>query len=135
LPDSAVVTNVRLQIRVDGFDGFGGTNVFTPTKTHGDLLVDIRKPYFGTRVNLDTGDFQAAGVSNAGSLTSAPTPGWYTIVLGSAAHSTVNLTGSTQVRLRFAIGDNDDNGSDYIRLFSGNASAENGPRLIVDYSQ
>jgi len=132
LPDSGVViTKVMLKVKVEGFVG---ANMFTPVKTHGNLLADIRNPYFGTSVDLLVADFQAiTGLNNAGRLTSAPTPGWYTITLENASFPFVNRTGTTQFRLRFSTDDNDNAISDYIRIFSGDAAAGNRPQLIIEY--
>ncbi len=56
LPDNAVIIKAQLRIY---YEGFAGTNLFSPAKTHGNLLVDIRKPYFGTDLSLLATDFQA----------------------------------------------------------------------------
>jgi len=131
LPDGATVTKVRLRLNVQGFTG---GNIFTPTKTLGNLLVDISKPYFGSNVNLVVGDFQAAAGSNGvGMLSSVPGTGWRTVTLKSAAYPFVNLTGTTQFRLRFEKDDNDDLGADFLMIHSGEASAANRPQLIVEY--
>jgi hypothetical protein len=45
----------------------------------------------------------------------------------------VNRTGPTQFRLYFAKDDNDDNGADSMRFYSGNAPITNRPQLIVEY--
>lgn len=133
LPDKAVITSVKLKIKVAGFTG---TNMFTPVKTHGNLLADIRNPYFGTGVGLLVTDFQSStDLNKVGRLASAPIPGWYTITLDNTSFPFVNLKGTTQFRLRFSMDDNDDGNSDYIRIFSGNAATGNRPQLIVEYHQ
>lgn len=132
LPDNAVIIRVQLRIRSNGF---AGTNMFSPVKTHGNLLVDIRKPYFGTTASLLVTDFQAAASKmQIGALASAPTPGWYTIKLNTLSFPFINLKGITQLRLRFQKGDNDDLQTDYLKIFSGNATTvANRPALIVEY--
>ena len=46
----------------------------------------------------------------------------------------INLTGTTQFRLYFTKDDNDDNGADYMKFFSGNyATATARPTLIIEY--
>ena len=128
LPDDAIITRVQLRMR---YSGFAGTNMFRPTKTHGDLLVDIRKPYFGSSAALVAGDFQAtASRSAVGALRGAPSPGWITVQL-TGSYGPVNLAGTTQLRLRFAKDDDDDLRADYMRIFSGDGPS--GPALIVDY--
>jgi len=131
LPDQIVITKVKLKIKIQGF---AGGNMFTPTNTLGNLLIDIRKSRFGTSANLELVDFQsAANQNNVGVLASAPSAGFYTIILQSTAYDFINLKGTTQFRLRFQKDDNDDLGADYLKIFSGNAPAANRPRLIVEY--
>jgi len=131
LPNGAVVTKAQLKIQVQGFVG---GNMFTPTKTLGNLLMDIRKPYFGTNASLTADDFQFVADSNGvGVLSSIPGTGWHTVTLKSAAYPFINLTGTTQFRLRFQKDDNDDLGADYLKVYSGDAPVTNRPQLIVEY--
>ena len=131
LPDNAFITKVQLRINVRGF---AGGNMFTSGKTHGNLMMDIRNPYFGANADLVTTDFRSAVSLNAvGVLTSAPSSGWYTITLNSTAFPHVNLMGITQFRLRFQKDDNDDLSNDYLKIYSGNAGAARRPQLIVEY--
>lgn len=131
LPNNAVVTNVQLKFR---HNGFAGDDMFAPSQTHGDLLVDIRKPYFGSSAGLVVSDFKASGsLDSVGTLTSASIPGWYAITLDSASFPFVNLKGITQFRLRFQIDDNDDRNGDYLKIYSGNAPTANRPQLIIEY--
>ncbi len=58
---------------------------------------------------------------------------WYTAALDESAFSAINRAGTTQFRLRFALGDNDDNDQDYMKFYSGDAEAEDQPVLTVDY--
>ena len=128
LPDNAVITSVMLKIMKQGLVG---TNPFS---THGGLLVDIRKPFFGTTTALAIADFQSLASKPAVATFSAtPIGSWYSATLGSAAYPFINLTGTTQLRLRFAKDDNNDLGADYLSFFSGNATAANRPSLIVQY--
>jgi murein DD-endopeptidase MepM/ murein hydrolase activator NlpD/Tol biopolymer transport system component len=129
LPDNAVITKVTLKIKKMGLVG---TDPFTIL---GGLKVDIRKPFFGTTVNLVVSDFQAA-VNRAavGTFGKTPVNNWYSAVIGSAGYPYVNKTGTTQFRLYFAKDDNDDNGADYMKFFSGNyATASARPTLIIEY--
>lgn len=134
MPEDATITKVLVKIKVQGFVG---GNMFTPTKTLGNLLVDIRKPYFGSSLSLVVSDFQAGvgvtGKSSVGSLGSIPTTGWRTVTLSSTAYPFINLAGTTQLRLRFTKDDNDDLAADYLKIYSGNAGAANRPQLIVEY--
>jgi len=129
LPDTAVITRVLLKIR---YQGLVGTDPFTIL---GGLKVDIRKPYFGTSLALAVGDFQAgANLNNAATFRTTPVKNWYIAVLDGTGIPFINLTGTTQFRLRFAIDDNDDLVADYMRFFSGDhATAAVRPMLIIDY--
>jgi hypothetical protein len=128
LPNTAVVTSATLRINRQGLVG---TNPFS---THGGLLADIRKPFFGISAGLQVSDFQAAasalGVATFGV---APLAGnWYSATLNSSGRSLVNRTGTTQFRLRFALDDNNDNNADFMRFYSGNAATLR-PMLIIQY--
>lgn len=134
LPDNAVVTKATLMIRSQSYTG---TNPFA---THGNIAVDIRKGHFGSAglmgVNsLDRGDFQAsASLSNAGIISNNPVTDWYWAVLDPAASQFINLTGVTEFRLRFQLGDNADRSNDWIRFYSGNYhSSTSHPILQVEY--
>jgi len=129
LPDNAAITSIVLKIKKQGLVG---TDLFT---THQGLLVDIRKPYFGTALGLAASDFQAlAGKSNVGTFGTTPSAGWHTVTLSSTARPYINKTGTTQFRLRFQKDDNDDKGADYLRFYSGNFTTSTfRPLLIIQY--
>jgi hypothetical protein len=128
LPDDAVIYSIMLRIKRQGVTG---TN---PFKTHGALLVDIRSGAFGSSSSLQLSDFQAAASQNmAGMLSKSSVGGWHTVVLSHTAHPYLNLTGDTQLRLRFKKDDNNDLGADFLRMHSGNAGTSNRPQLIVEY--
>lgn len=127
LPDTAVITDVRLRIRMQGavvgnVGALGGPNV------------DIGSGMFGASPTLEAGDFQAqanaAGVIGA---FDAQAGNWYRAILDGASYQFVDLMGATQFRLYFTIDDNDDGGPDFVRIFSGNAAASNRPQLIIQY--
>jgi hypothetical protein len=128
LPDTATITSVTLQIKRQGIVG---TNPFL---THGKILVDIRKGPFGTAL-LQLTDFNAAaGKNNVAQFSNTPLAGnWYSVNLNPTAFAFVNKTGTTQLRLRFAKDDNDDMGADYLKFFSGDATAAYRPVLIIQY--
>jgi hypothetical protein len=129
LPDSAVITKATLKIKKQGLVG---TNPFTIL---GDLKADIRSPFFGTTLNLLVNDFQAT-VSKAavGTFVIPPVNNWYSASIGSVAFPYINRTGTTQFRLYFTKDDNDDNGADYVNLFSGDyTTASDRPTLIIEY--
>ncbi len=97
--------------------------------------MDIRTGPFSGNTSLQAGDFQAAASRNGiGNIPNAPVNGWFTKVWNNSIFSYINLTGVTQFRLRFAAGDNDDNGADNVRFFSGDYGTANArPTLIVEY--
>ncbi|HEY6000827.1 MAG TPA: hypothetical protein VI078_16190 [bacterium] len=129
LPDGARIRGGLLKTKLQGT---AGVNPFT---THGNLLADIRMPYFGSSALLQASDFQAAaGASGAAVFGATARSGWYSAPLGSTALRFVNKRGTTQLRLRFTLDDNDDAVMDVARFFSGNdATAGNRPTLLVYY--
>jgi hypothetical protein len=134
LPDNAVITKVTVMIRSQSYSG---TNPFA---THQNIAVDIQKGYFGSSgllgVNsLDRGDFQApASLNNAGTILNNPITDWYWATLNSAANPFINLTGVTELRLRFQLPDDGDRSNDFIRFYSGNYnSSASHPILQVEY--
>ena len=129
LPDTAVITKVVLKIKKQGQVG---TNPFT---THKKIAADIRKGAFSDAV-LQLTDFQSAASRNAvGLIPNTPqTGGWYLTNINATGFLFLNLTGSTQFRLRFQLDDNNDLNADFLKFFSGNATTiADRPVLIVDY--
>jgi len=129
LPDGAVIDKVILKIKQAGIAGINPFVLFSP------LRVDVRKPRFGASVALASNDFQAAASqANIGAIPNTPASGWYSKTWNSGAFfASINLTGSTQFRLYFATGDNNDNHADYMKFFSGNAATGSRPQLIIEY--
>lgn len=129
LPDTAVITKVTLKLKQSGAPI--GTNPFTVL---GALRVDIRQPYFGSSAALAESDFKsAAGKKNVGAIPNAPDSGWYSKSWTNGILDHINLTGTTQFRLRFATDDNNNNRADYMKFNSGDASAASRPQLLVEY--
>jgi hypothetical protein len=129
LPNNAVISKVTLKIKQESVAGT------SPLKTHGSLLADMAKGFFGKNV-LENTDFQIQGspVPNIGSFAAvAGQPGWYQLVLSPANAKYVNLTGVTQFRLRFARDDDNDRKADFISFYGGK-DATNPPQLIVEYT-
>jgi CSLREA domain-containing protein len=128
IPDNAVITKVILKVKKAGV---AGTN---PLVTHNGLVVDIKKNKFSTRPTLQLNDFQAnASKAKVGKFPNKLYSGWYKAVLNKGAYPYINLTGKTQLRLRFLLDDNDDLSADILKLYSGNASLATRPQLIVTY--
>ena len=129
LPDNAVITSAVIKIKQNGPPT--GSN---PFNVLGGLLVDIRKPYFGSAAGLQLADFNA-GVSSAkvGTFNKTPTSGWYRVSLTANGRNNINKTNLTQFRLYFTKDDNNDMGADYMKFLSGNAPLANRPILVVTY--
>jgi hypothetical protein len=137
LPDTAVITQVILKVVQQSFMNMMypynmGGNPFTAL---GSLKVDIRKGSFGSKVGLEIGDFQAAAnKTGVGIFGATPVINLYAASLGSSAFPNVNLGGTTQFRLRFALDSNNNSAGDNIQLSSGNAATTaDRPMLIVKY--
>jgi hypothetical protein len=129
LPGSAVISRVTLRVKKEAVVG---VNPFT---THGSMLVDIRKPYFGSMAQVQVGDFQASSsAQSVGRFGPASTNDWFSAILTNAGEGFVNRKGSTQFRLRFADGDNGNFTGDQLRLHSGNATSARRPQLLIRYS-
>ena len=107
-----------------------GTN---PNTTHGSIVINIKKPNFGTVSSLELSDFNdAAGLEAAGSVAKTPVGAVYTGTLNSSSFSYMNKTGLTQLRLAFQLDDNNDNSADYLAFYSGNNTSYK-PVLQVYY--
>jgi hypothetical protein len=127
LPDNAVVTAMVLKIKQKSVSG---SNPFTSI---GSLYVDMKNPAFGLP-NLELGDF-AATAKKVKSAVFNPNPvsGWFSARFNNGGKLYVNRTGTTQLRLYFSVDDNNNNVSDFIRFYSGNASAGDRPKLLITY--
>ena len=127
LPDNAIVTKAVLRIKQAG-PPLG----LNPFSSLGGLLVDIRKGTFGT-LALAPSDFQAsASAMKVGMFGKTSTAGWYKVVLNTAGRKNINRAGPTQLRLYFALGDNNNLRADFMKFNSGNATAD-APQLIITY--
>ena len=132
IPDTATITSVKLKIKRQG--AAVGVDPFT---THGKLIFDIRTPFFGTANSLALGDFRAAATkNNGGQFSSIPVSGGkaYIATLPTTSFGFINLTGTTQFRLRFSLDDDNDNVADYWNFYSGNFGVvTDRPELEIQY--
>jgi len=130
LPDNAVITKATLKIKKQGL--VGNDNPFT---TLGRLRVDMRRPFFGPTVKLLIGDFNtAAGFSNVAVFSINSINNWHIAILNATGRNNINKIGTTQFRLFFENGDNDDMSYDYAKFYSGDHDElANRPRLYVEY--
>jgi len=109
-----------------------------PYATHGTLRADIKNGFFSNNPQLVQSDFGAASsMNNAGYFKFVPSSLAYPIyraTLKADALQYLNLTGSTQFRLRFGLDDDNDNTGDYIKIFCGDMDVPfNRPVLRVYY--
>ncbi len=129
LPDTAIIQSALLKIRQSGVPV--GVN---PFNVLGNLLVDVRKPYFGTLGGLQLTDFNArASAAKIAAFNKSPSGGWYMAQLNSAGLANITRLRSTQFRLYFAVHHNNDRRANIMRFFSGNAAVGNRPILYVTY--
>ncbi len=130
LPDNAVIISAVLQIKQKAAPT--GTNPFTIL---GNLLADVRAPYFGTLPGLQLTDFNAAASSTRVAIfNKTPVNGWYSAGLNATGRSRISKTGLTQFRLYFGLDDNDNRATDSMRFFSGNALVADRPLLVIRYT-
>jgi hypothetical protein len=131
IPDGATIVSVTLRLLRGSLTG---TNPFT---THGTCWVDVQNGSgFSGSTTLQNGDWQAAATAvQAATLSNAASNGtWSTGTLNAAGIAALNKTGTTQLRVYFNLGDNDDTGNDYLGYYSGeNGTAANRPQLVVVY--
>jgi carboxypeptidase T len=130
LPDGATILSATLRLHRGTLSG---TNPFT---THGTCWADVQTGGFSGSTALQTGDFQAAAtVVGAASLSNAASNGaWSEGNLNAAGLGAIDKTGTTQLRVYFALDDNDDGGNDYLGYYSGDSSSSgNRPQLVVTY--
>lgn len=128
LPDNAVIIGATLKIKKLSVTG---TDPFT---THQNVVVDINNGPFGVSALQDT-DFQASASKDfAGMILNAPADNWFSAVMDKTALQYINLTGSTQFRLRFQLDDNDNLAADTIKFYSGDSAIlDYRPVLQVEY--
>jgi CSLREA domain-containing protein len=127
LPDNAVITSATLKIKKQGVMG---TDPFTLL---GDLKASVRKPAFGA-ATLALSDFKSApGKNNVATFSNTPVSNWYSALVNNTGRVYINRLGTTQFRLAFTTDDNNDNGVDLMKFYSGNAGAAARPQLIIQY--
>ena len=104
IPDSATILSATLRLRRGTSSG---TNPFT---THGTCWADVQTGGFSGSTALQSSDFQAAATAvQAASLSNAASNGdWSEGALSAAGLAAVSKTGTTQLRVYFALDDNDD---------------------------
>ena len=130
LPAGATIQSATVRLRrgtVRGADPFAGG--------FGNCLVDVNTGGFSGSTALQSSDFEATATATAaGTLSAAAANGdWSEATLNAAGLSAINLSGTTQVRIYFEVGDNDNNADDHIGYYSGEGAVGNQPELVVTY--
>ncbi len=128
LPDNAVVTGARLQVKVMVLSN----NVYTSL---GNLLADVTRPHFGTLPSLETMDFRFRALAVAGAFTKATDYNqWIALRMKSTSLFAINRIGQTQFRVRFALDDNNDSIKQQIGFLSGDYFVlSERPLLVITY--
>jgi len=127
LPDNAVITSVELKVKLESVTG---RNPFDKRRI---LKVDSCKP-LGASLELEPNDFKVfENCVTVGELESKSQNGWYIAHLVPDSFPKIDLTGTTQFRLRYAMNDND-YGADYVKFYSGEVVDQDKPILLVRYS-
>ena len=129
LPDNAVIVSATLKLKQKSIVGVNTLAVL------GTLTADVRQPFFGTTSGLLAEDFSALpGMGTAATFDIANMGAYFKTIFKTAALTQINKAGTTQVRLRFSIDDNNNLAANYVTLASGETAllAEK-PTLIIEY--
>ena len=127
LPDNAVLTSVKLKVRLESVTG---GNPFDKRR----ILTADACGSLGSSLELQPTDFNVSeNCLNAGEFESKPQNDWYIAHLLPASFPKINLTGTTQFRLRYTM-NGYDHGADYVKFYSGEANDQDRPGLLVTYS-
>ncbi|MBI2008152.1 hypothetical protein HYS82_00670, partial [Candidatus Amesbacteria bacterium] len=131
LPNKAIL--VRAVVKIKRMSS-AGTDPFT---THGSLVADVVSGWFDGSSALESKDLQAAATTNKAGIFSAANGNgeWSTAEISGSGLGAINLTGKTQVRLRFTTDDDNDKAADYLNYASGDsADSSDWPVLKVEYT-
>lgn len=130
IPDTATILSASLRLVRGTLLGS------TPFTTHGPCVADISNGGFGGSTAFAFADWQAAATATSVLTLSSPASNGSasTGTLNAAGLAAISKTATTQLRIYCSIGDNDDNGFDYIGFYAGeNGTATNRPQLTVTY--
>lgn len=131
IPAGATIQSATLRLRrgtTRGSDPF--------TSGFGDCRVDVMSGGFSGSTALQASDFEAVATASVATTLSAPAANgdWSEGTLNAAGLAAINTSGTTQLRIYFALDDNDDGGEDIMGYYSGdNSTAANRPQLVVTY--
>jgi hypothetical protein len=131
LPDNAKILTAELRIRRGGGAG--------SVANLGSLVADVKTGGFGGNTALAASDFQAAATVNASCTLSIPAANeeYAECFLSTAGKNAISTTGTTQVRIRMTIDDDDDIFADNVGFYGGEAVVGFlqflGPQLLITY--
>jgi hypothetical protein len=130
LPAPQDLVSVSLWLKPAGYCG-----TTSPFPSLGNLLVDVRKGSFANNLALQAKDFQALATKKAAwSLDGTLTDGWLMKQLSPADFQLLNWSGVTQLRVRFAKGNNSNARADCLKIYSSEEPTHlMQPQLVVDY--
>jgi hypothetical protein len=128
IPDGSTILSATLRLQRGNQVGSN------PFGTHGAALVDVATGSFGGSAALVASDFEASATAGgAAALSNAvANQAWSEAALNAAGLAAINISGRTQVRAAFEVGDNDNGSEDSIAYYSGE-SASRRPQLVVTY--
>jgi hypothetical protein len=131
LPDNATITRVMLKVKYKSIVGGGN-----PLNIFQGFMADIKTGFFTTPALRDS-DFQTAASKTFGPTSPALINNWYSLNLTNAKTYINKLStnaGLTQIRLHFRLDDNNNAATNYLSLFSGNATTTTDrPQLVITY--
>jgi CSLREA domain-containing protein len=129
LPAPQDLVSVSLWLKPAGYCG-----TTSPFPSLGNLLVDVRKGSFANNSALQVKDFQALATKKAAwSLDGTLTDGWLMKQLSPADFQYLNYS-VTQIRVRFAKGNNSNARADCLKIYSSEEPTHlMQPQLVVDY--
>ena len=128
VPATATIASINYRVKQSSITG---TN---PLNTHGNLITEMKLPYFGTSASLEIVDFQNGGGSGVCNFdTTLLTGGAYRCVFFAVSLASFPKNGVFDLRSRFVTGDTN-NTTDLLNIFSGDhATISNRPQVFVSY--
>lgn len=128
LPDNAIIVSATLKV-VRGVQSFA-------VNTFGPMYADVNTGGFNGNTALEAADFEAAATAAQAAVMSYPAANNVAAVgeLDAVGRAAVNRSGTTQFRLHFLVGDNNDGNNNYLGFWNGGATnTANRPTLEVTY--
>ena len=133
IPDGATITSVKLKLKKAAVIGGGD-----PLAIFNGFKIDMKNGFFGPFRALQASDFQATASATYGPALPTISGGIYNINLTNGKANINKLAvngGLTQIRLRFALDDNNNAIANYLALFSSNtAMPASHPQLVITYT-